>query len=180
MKKILNIFLINFLIFNTTNYLTAQSIIPWTKETKLEWDDFKAPPNTDIYGYALTSYKIEIQPEEVSVDNNNNIQNYKSLHVIANFYPHHSWVFKQDNYLLKHEQLHFDIAGLYALKMNLEFEELKKNKIADFDSYMLVYKKLWSECRSTQKKYDKETKHGLLREVNDNWIKKVEDQIKNI
>jgi hypothetical protein len=180
MKKLITLILLYVLIYNSTNYLSAQSIIPWSDTKKLEWSDFKAPPNTDIIGYAQTSYKIEIQPSDVAVDENNNIQNYESLSVVANFYPNHSWVFKRDDYLLKHEQLHFDIAGLYARKMSLEFNELKKKKIADFDSYMGIYKNLWAECRNVQKKYDKETNHGLLADINNNWIKEIQEQINRI
>ncbi|WP_298537193.1 hypothetical protein [uncultured Algibacter sp.] len=168
------------LVYSSISCLNAQSIIPWSKTTKLEWSDFKAPPNTDIIGYAQTSYKIEIQPSDVAVDENNNIQNYQSLSVVANFYTNHSWVFKKDDYLLKHEQLHFDIAGLYARKMMIEFDKLKKNKIADFDSYMSVYKSIWTECRNIQKKYDKETNHGLLVEANNSWIEEIASEINKI
>ncbi|WP_248723285.1 hypothetical protein [Seonamhaeicola sp. ML3] len=180
MKNFISIILFNILISNSPTYLNAQSIIKWSKETKLDWSDFKAPPNTDIIEYAQTSYKIEIVPSDVLVDQNNNIQNYQSLSVVANFYPNHSWVFKKDNYLLKHEQLHFDIAGLYALKMTVEFDKLKRNKIADFDSYMDIYKKLWAECRNIQKRYDKETNHGLLADINNKWIEEITTQINNI
>ena len=180
MKKTIALILLYILIHNSTCFLNAQSIIPWSETTKLKWSDFKALPNTDIIGYAQTSYKIEIQPSDVAVDENNNIQNYESLRVVANFYSNHSWVFKKDDYLLKHEQLHFDIAGLYARKIMLEFDKLKKNKIADFDSYMGIYKNLWTECRSVQKKYDKETNHGLLAEINNNWIEEIATQINKI
>jgi hypothetical protein len=180
MKNTFAVILLNIFYFNTTLYSNAQSVIPWSKETKLKWSDFKATPNTEIIGYAQTSYKIEIQPSDVSVDHQNNIQNYESLNVVANFYTNHSWVFKKDDYLLKHEQLHFDIAGLYAKKIRLEFEKLKKNKIANFDSYLNAYKKLWSECRTIQKKYDKETKHGLQVDVNNSWIKDISSQLDKI
>ncbi|HEY5687587.1 MAG TPA: hypothetical protein VIS27_04695 [Yeosuana sp.] len=180
MKKTIALILLYTLIYNSTSCLSAQSIIPWSETTKLEWSDFKAPPNTDIIGYAQTSYKIEIQPSDVAVDENNNIQNYESLSVVANFYPNHSWVFKKDDFLLKHEQLHFDIAGLYARKIMLEFDKLKKNKIADFDSYMSTYKNLWAECRNVQKKYDKETNHGLLADMNNHWIEEIATQINKI
>jgi len=64
--------------------------------------------------------------------------------------------------------------------MRLEFEKLKKDKVANFDSYLTVYKKLWAECRETQKKYDKETKHGLHIDVNNHWIEDISVQLKNI
>lgn len=155
----------------------AQNTIPWTKSTKLSWADFKAKPNEEVFGYALTSYKVEIQPSDVLVDNENNIKKYEQLTVVANFYTNHSWVFKKSEYLLSHEQLHFDIAGLFAEKMNKEFERLKKEKVASFDSYLKVYQKLWAECRETQRAYDKETSHGQLVEENNSWIQRINEQL---
>ena len=61
-----------------------------------------------------------------------------------------------------------------------EFDKLKKNKIADFDSYMSVYKNLWAECRQVQKKYDKETNHGLSVDINNTWIEEIESEINKI
>ena len=160
--------------------LNAQSTITWTKDVPLKWSDFKAIPNTEILAYAQTSYKIEIIPSDVSVDQNNTIQNYKSLNVVANFYTNHSWVFKEDHDLLNHEQLHFDIAGLYAHKMRLEFNKLKENDIANFDAYMSVYNNLWAECRAIQKKYDNETNHGLITTENNRWIAAISIQLDQI
>ncbi len=158
----------------------AQSTIQWSKDKKLTWPDFKAIPNEEILAYAQTSYKIEIQPSDVVVDENNNIQNYELLTVVANFYSNHSWVYKKDDYLLLHEQLHFDIAGLYANKMRVEFEKLKKLKNANFDSYLKIYQELWAECRETQKVYDKETNHGQLVEENNSWINKITMQLNDL
>ncbi len=157
--------------------LSTKTIIPWTKDVKLNWVDFKGSPNTNILAYAQTSYKIDIFPTEVNVDANNNIQNFESLHVVANFYTNHSWVYRESDYLLKHEQLHFDIAGLYALKINKEFKKLIANKNANFDSYFDIYQNLWAKCRETQKQYDSETQHGQLMAENDEWIKKINAQI---
>jgi len=157
--------------------LTSKTVIPWKKDVKLKWVDFKGSPNTDVLAYAQTSYKIDILPTEVNVDENNNIQNYESLHVVAYFYSNHSWVYRESDYLLKHEQLHFDIAGLYALKINKEFKKLIAQKDANFDSYFDIYQNLWAKCREVQNQYDSETHHGQLVVENDEWIKKINAEI---
>jgi hypothetical protein len=157
--------------------LKAQSTIKWSKDKKLKWPDFKGTPDEEILAYALTAYKIEILPSDLLVDSDNNIQDYESLTVVANFYSNHSWVHAKSEYLLKHEQLHFDIAGLYAHKIRAEFEKLKKQNVANFDSYTKVYAELWAECRKTQATYDYETNHGQLVEENDNWIKTITKKI---
>jgi len=179
MKKTTTLFL-SIIILSISINLNAQSTIEWSKDRKLTWSDFKAIPDEEILGYALTSYKIEILPSDVLVDSNNNIQNYKSLTVVANFYSNYSWVHKKSDYLLSHEQLHFDIAGLYAYKIRIEFEKLKKQNIANFDYYLEIYEKLWAECRQTQKAFDKESSHGQLIEENNNWIDKITAEINNL
>ncbi len=173
MNKVIALLLLIFFSIN----LNGQSKIKWSKEKKLMWSNFKDTPDEEILAYALTAYKIEILPIDVMVDSDNNIKDYESLTVVANFYSNHSWVHTKSAYLLKHEQLHFDIAGLYAYKMRAKFEKLKKQKVANFDSYSKVYAKLWAECRKTQETYDVETKHGQLLEENDSWIKKISEKI---
>jgi hypothetical protein len=172
MKDIATLYFLT-LIFSFSTCLHAQSALPWSKDRKLMWSDFKAVPNEEILAYALTAYKIEILPSDVMVDSRNNIQNYKSLTVVANFYMKHSWVHTKSDFLLAHEQLHFDIAGLYAYKMRMEFNKLKKQKISNFETYLKVYQKLWAECGKTQKVYDTETNHGQRIEENTNWIAKI-------
>ncbi|MCF6212686.1 MAG: DUF922 domain-containing protein [Flavobacteriaceae bacterium] len=157
----------------------AQAVIPWSKDRKLIWSDFKGAPNEEVFAYAQTAYKIEIIPSDVLIDSRNNIRDYKKLSIQTNFYTKNSWVTDKSDYLLAHEQLHFDIAELYARKMRTAFKKLKKQKIANFDSYVNIYKKLWVECRKTQKDFDEKTNHGLKIKENNEWINKVNLQLKS-
>lgn len=161
------------------NELNSTTIIPWSNNLNLEWSDFKAKPNLNVYAFAQTTYKIEIFPLEVQVDENNNIQNYQSLHVIAQFYKDQSWVYKESDFLLKHEQLHFDIAGLFALKINEEFKTLINKNEANFDAYFTIYKRLWKDCLDMQKQYDSETDHGQNIEENAIWIEQISTEIES-
>ena len=149
--------------------IRAQSTIEWSRDYKLKWSDFKAEADTTILAFANTVYKIEILPTNVSVDSNNHIQNYEALTAVAQFYTKLSWVYEEDDNLLKHEQLHFDIAELYARKLRIEFGKLKQEKIANFNTYSAAYNKLWTECKALQMKYDSETNHGILIEQNQKW-----------
>jgi predicted secreted Zn-dependent protease len=158
--------------------INAQSVIPWSKDRKLVWSDFKGTPNEEVFAYAQAAYKIEIIPSDVLIDTENNIQDYKKLSIQTNFYTKSSWVTDKSDYLLAHEQLHFDIAELFARKIRVAFENLKKQKVATFDAYINAYKKLWVECRKMQKEYDKKTNHGLKVKENKEWINKVNLQSK--
>lgn len=169
-----------FIAFICSTKLNGQETIKWSNDKKLTWSDFKGSPNLDVIAYAQTAYKIEILPSDVLVDDNNNIQNYEDMTVEAVFYTNESWVYEKSEYLLKHEQLHFDIAALYAYKIRMAFDTLIKEKNANFESYLKVYKKLWTKCLETQKTYDSETQHGQLVKENNEWIEKINTEINSI
>ena len=174
MKQLL---IFSLLLFLNNTDIFSQNIITWSKEKKLEWNDFLAPPNEDIFAYAITSTKIEVLPDEILVDEQNNISNYKELTVVANFYKDHSWVLHKNQDLLKHEQLHFDIAELFAQKIRIEFKKLQEKGIANFDEYLNIYKKLYKVSRLMQREYDDETNHGIDTEANLAWENKIEKLI---
>jgi hypothetical protein len=129
--------------------------------------------NPDIFAYAVTSYKIEILPENVQVDPKNNILNYQDLTVLAKFHKNQSWTVSDDLDLLNHERLHFDIAELFARKIRKSFFKLKTAKERSYSKYWNAYTVLWKECRLQQKQYDLETNHGTKKIENDKWIAKI-------
>jgi len=153
------------------------SILEWNPKHGLSWSDFLGKPNEDVFGYAMTSYKIEIIPSDVLVDENDRIRGYENLSVKANFYKYHSWTIDRNNQLLQHEQLHFDIAELFARKMRKEFRKSQANKDAKFDTYLKHHNLFWKECRQYQIKYDNETRHGLEEEINKKWIIKINEEL---
>ncbi|MCH8535785.1 MAG: DUF922 domain-containing protein [Flavobacteriaceae bacterium] len=168
-------FILNLVIFIfLPHQLIAQSQIEWSADVKLKWDDFQAEADTNVYGFALTAYKIEILPKNVQVDQRNNIVGFQKLTTKAYFLKNESWVYKKDDFLLTHEQLHFDIAALHSNKMNKQFTALKKKKIANYDEYWKVYEEVWQDCLAMQREYDRATKHGQNREANKLWFKKIE------
>ncbi|MGY5353228.1 DUF922 domain-containing protein [Wenyingzhuangia sp. IMCC45533] len=150
----------------------------WT-ENKLTWDDFKGAYEPKSSGSAKTCYKINISPSNVQTDIHDHIINYEVVTVEAVFLPEKSWSIdkKNDSNLLRHEQLHFDIAELFARKIRKRFRELKDVKDARFSEYQNAYSTIWKACRKFQKKYDSETIHGIKRKVNDEWSEKVSKEL---
>lgn len=63
--------------FLSSAIVYAQKTITWEKDLKLEWSGFKAKPNTELLAFAETKYTIEILPNEVAVDSNNNVIDYQ-------------------------------------------------------------------------------------------------------
>lgn len=174
------IFVSSFFGQNLKNEQT-DSIITWDKNRNLNWGDFKGTVGwDDPLGNAMTSYKIEVIPENVLVDENDQILNYEDLSVVANFYCYHSWVNKSTYNLLKHEQTHFNIAELFARKLRKRFWELKNEEEKRFSIYYSEHMKFFKMCRNMQEKYDQETQHGNDFEGNDTWDMLIQRELNSL
>ncbi|MDO3696048.1 hypothetical protein QVZ41_14440 [Wenyingzhuangia sp. chi5] len=177
LRKMKHLFYI--LIISSINVIGQQKPIYWKQNEKLTWEDFQGKADPKSSGNAKTTYKIDITPSNIIVDENDNIHNYKKLSTVAIFYKDLSWSKEKNknSLLLKHEQLHFDIAELYARKIKIKFREAINRKETKFSVYQKIYSDLWNECRLYQKKYDKETIHGLVKTINEKWIQKVNEEL---
>ncbi|WP_034061964.1 DUF922 domain-containing protein [Lacinutrix jangbogonensis] len=171
--------LIFFIAFQNVVISQEESTISWKPTLKLSWLDFQGEVSPDVYGKANTSYKIEIVPADVLVDEQDNIQDYEKLTVDARFYKKQSWttVLVSDTIVLNHEQLHFDIAELFARKVRKRFRELQKEKEARFSVYSKEYGVLWRACRKYQKQFDFETDHGRALDLNKTWSNKIKEAL---
>jgi len=159
--------------------IAQNEVITWSSIDPLEWSDFSGEIvyRNDIIAAAETIYKIEISPLEVLVDEEDNIQNYQELTVVTLFFPNKSWVNQPSDELLDHEQLHFDIAELFARKMRREFSKLKEAKEAQMQVYQDVWNNLWKTCRAMQQKYDSDTNHGINGSAQLSWNQRIKSQL---
>lgn len=151
--------------------------ITWNIDQQLKWEDYMGKLDPEVFANAKTSYKIEFVPENVLVDEHDRMPNYKKVTVVARFYKKYSWSVSRDTELLKHEQLHFDIAELFARKIRKRFSELKAKAESRFSIYYSEYKVLWAECRAYQRRYDQETNHGVNIQKNKEWVKLVQKEL---
>lgn len=119
-------------ISQTSKMKVPDSIIVWSVASELMWADFKGSSDDVLFGAASTSYKIDIIPDNVMVDEDDNIQGYEKMNVSARFYKNQSWTTTTKNSILIHERLHFDIAELFARKIRKRFEELKRGSKLSF------------------------------------------------
>ena len=129
--------------------------IPWEADRKLTWDDFKGPPNEKTSFLASTAYAIDCETQWVEAQ--------LVFRVQCSMQPNVSWVKPgaASEYLLSHEQLHFDIAELYARKLRAEisttdFATKTLNKILKE-----ITDKNSRERETAQRRYDQETRHSL-------------------
>lgn len=146
----------------TVNVLFGQKII-WQEGQKLVWDNFKSQVNrknnSDVAAYTHCGW-------EYSVVKSTNPKTPVKIQVVAIFNEDRSWKDpkKMNDYILLHEQKHFDIAELFTRKLRKEIEEKIKTS-GDYDKkFKAVYQKLSTDYKNFQMSYDKNTEHGMNKE----------------
>lgn len=154
-----NIVLVFILISST---LWSQRI-EWKKDKKLVWSNFKSKINNqhgkDIVAYTHCGWVYSVikssSPKGAAKVTINTILNEDK-----------SW--KDDkrinDYILNHEQKHFDIAEIFARKIRKEIVE-KIKTTSDYDRYFQsMYNRIVNDYKSFQALYDSVTEHGMNKE----------------
>src|SRR4051794_13395397 len=137
--------------------------IRWTEGQSLTWDDFTGEVNES------SKYDAECFAE-IRYEYRFFTANRFEFEVYASFDKANSWRRKemQSEGLLKHEQMHFDIAQLYAKKLKNDFESFTYT--ANFnDQIQLLFEKRKQEYQTMQRQYDEETDHSLNKEKQKEW-----------
>lgn len=131
-----------------------KSYFNWSEGRKLVWDDFQGKPIANAAEVAMTASSVEF-----SYTSKGNQLNWE---VHAKFYPKLSWSTKkkQTDYILQHEQLHFDITELYARTMRKQLSAEVKS-VKDIDKLKKIGDDILKQWHDEQEKYDRETKHSV-------------------
>lgn len=143
----------------------GRPFLDWKLQRPLQFSDFRGQPDHPHLA-ALTATAIETSYEIKG-------QQFKAK-VHARFFPEESWMkgYARNERILAHEQLHFDITEWHARKMRKTLQE-GKFKAGDNARLQKVIHEHFERWQSDQKAYDAETNHGLNREAQARWEKKV-------
>ncbi|MVO09030.1 hypothetical protein GOQ30_07600 [Flavobacterium sp. TP390] len=149
MNKIFIIFIgvIFFLLSNKS--IDKKNLVQWCSERKLNWDDFLGTPDTinNPLADAAVFTSLEITKNEF-------IDGLPRLEVKSFFIKSKSWRIVNDSSTLAHEQLHFDIAEIYARKIRKAFDSLNKLKVNHSGPYSKVFSILAQEKNEYNMLYD--------------------------
>jgi hypothetical protein len=172
MNRLHYIFLFS-IIFSTTSFAQQpQSLLEWNEYYTLGWEDFQGRPAEGTFGDAGTAVHIKAKPyyvgKEIRYD------------VYAYFNREKSWKRDTSNALLKHEQLHFHIAELYARKIRKKIDVLSAAGTNDIDTYNAAIKQLLLESNEADERYDYETLHGAISKKQAAWEKKVLEELSQL
>lgn len=139
--------------------------IPWQQERLLSWDDFQGgiKQNTDAVASTNTSLGISYQ-----------ILDGKLVYQITcTFSKPNSWGSLRTDYILAHEQAHFDITEIYARKLNLALSTYKLDRLNYQRDIGKIYNNIVEGKEAMQKAYDGETDHSRKRKLQTEWLDKI-------
>ncbi len=149
--------------------------ICYSPNAKLAIGDFKGMPVENSAAIAITSSGFSFK----AGFKNSGSKATLIITVSCNFDRNLSWMKERgkNEYVLGHEQHHFDITYLSTLAF------VKKLKEANFtisnyqDKLKAIYTVTMQEMETLQHQYDGETHHGQLKEEQLSWNRKIEERL---
>ncbi len=167
MKSVLNYFIAFLLLspFCLQAQDKKEELINWSATRRLTWADYKAQPDPNSDAAATTTTVLAVEY---------NFKNNAFGYVIqSRFSRTRSWGLHKTDYILSHEQGHFDIAEVYARKLHKNLSEYQFNKKTYQKDLQKIYQKITEEKEETQNDYDRQTKHSINKERQAEWLKKI-------
>ncbi len=148
----------------------------WKKDG-LNWQNFEAQPDVNSSFHANTnaglSYSWGLKSDNGVIELQYEVKSY--------FNPKGSWVTtgSRNEYLLKHEQLHFDITELHARKLKKQLSEIDVEALGKQPREVLnrYYEVIDKERKKMQQEYDRDSNHSLDKDAQARWQKYIESEL---
>ncbi len=146
--------------------------IDWKADRKLTWNDFIGKPDKNSPNAALTSSAINIDFTYGTDGLKYNLR--------CRFNKNTSWVKVKNDYILSHEQGHFDITEIFARRLYKALKEYKYNDATVKDDVNRIYDNSMHQLHDTQVQYDRETNSSLNTVKQAEWLKKISDELNEL
>ena len=147
--------------------------IAWNAARRLAWNDFLGHPDGNSSNAALTSSKIVFS------------YNYDSRvgfrwHIECLFDKNRSWVKIKNEYILAHEQGHFDITEIFARKLNRQLAAYHFNKDKAQKEVPAIYQEVMKGQNDMQNRYDDETDNSRKKDSQAAWLEKIKNELEGL
>ena len=150
----------------------SRDLLEWNEYYQLSWEDFQGSPTAESIGDAGTSVTIKARPYHVK---------HQIMYDVDVFFNRKkSWARAKSDALLKHEQLHFDIAELYARRIRKKITDLQENGVNDIKAFNTAIQQILEESNEADHRYDLETLHGALSKKQLHWESMVKEQLQGL
>ena len=163
------LFLFVFSSFHCFAQEKGDELLKWSDSRKLTWDDYKAAPDTSGEFAASTTTYLEIEYTFMT-------DGFR-FKIKSSFSQTNSWGLNKTNYILRHEQGHFDIAEIFARKLYQQMKQYKYNNKTGKEDTQKLYNTIVDEKAKMQDDYDVETNHSINKEKQKEWLKKIEKML---
>jgi hypothetical protein len=149
--------------------VSNEELIAWDSARLLTWNDYKGrpDPSSDAAASTTTYLGIEYRMDEKGF----------SYRIQCRFSLSKSWGRSKTDFILKHEQGHFDIAEIFARKLNQRMTHYKFNQATYKTDLKDIYDGITKEKEDFQDLYDRETDHSRKKEQQLEWLKKIEKML---
>jgi len=166
--------------FMSFDFSTVTKEILW-QERKLTWKDFTEVPSSKRGGFkAETNSGLRYSAGE---------ENGKIvIKVECYFNPFESWVVKgkETDYLLNHEQRHFDISEIHARLLRQRLEKINNKPIRAFiesgdgPRMQEIYEQTFNDLLKMQDVFDEDTSHSIKTDQQKIWDAKIDAQLEKL
>lgn len=146
-----------------------EELLAWSDSNRLTWADYKGKPDTESDAAASTTSYLAI---DYTIRSNS-----FSYKIESRFSKTRSWGLHKTNYILRHEQGHFDIAEVFARKLHKKMSKYKFNRKTYQKDLKKIYDEVTKEKEEIQNSYDEETNHSINRKKQAEWLKKIEEML---
>ncbi len=169
------LFPVLFFIFSLPLYAQTNSgsLLQWSKNAKLTWNDFQGVPPKTVGKESARSF-IEIRTRGVWK------HHLPRFRVLVWFKKSDSWARDTSRALLDHEQLHFDIGELYGRKIKKAFSKFSRQGDTVMKDYSRVVTTYYGACENDNTLYDSETAHGINPRQQQEWEVKVAKELNRL
>lgn len=172
MKKIILLLTISNVIFAQRNF-DNDSILIWNSDRKINWNDFKSNDKKHSYEDAVAV----ITPSLIIIPKTLSQKDIPNIKIVATLHKNMSWYLNNEDYVLIHEQGHFDITEIFARKFRKKIFEAKNSEMKlDLVFITTLFESIDNEHWDFQSDYESETQNG----TNYNFQKKWNEKIRNV
>lgn len=143
--------------------------IPWVDDRRLIWDDYHCAPvlHTDAVASTSTSLGVTYQ-----------ITNGKlAYHITCGFSKSKSWGLLKTDYILAHEQGHFDITEIFARKLYEALQNYHYNHRTFKNDINNIYQSIVQDKENLQEQYDGETDHSRNHKKQGQWLERIQSML---
>lgn len=149
--------------------------IYWNQRRMLDWEDYRVKTSFSANETAVARSAWDYDTPWYT----KGAMLYININTV--FVKNASWVKKgnESEYLLRHEQGHYDIAEVNARKYRKAIKEFTFKRATiknDLDSLHQYY---YSLCLKEQEQYDLDTKHSENKEVQEQWTSQIIGELEN-